>query len=576
MVRWLLLFFLFIFQFTISQDFEARVSDRQVGVEESFKIEFIINDSGKNFSPPSFKNFYVLSGPSTSKSTSWVNGSFKQESRYTYILKPKTSGVFTILPATIQIKGKTIGSQPITIEVKKGLVSKKPNTPYNIAARNIHLEVKSNKSQVYVGEPIVLTYILYFNLGVGGLSPNKITYSNFLTDDVDLEDDIITRRYKGTDYKSAVIKQVILTPQSDGLQEIEKLKIDLTVSVPTNNVDFFGRPRSQQINYMISSNDISIDVLPLPSKNKPSNFSGAVGDFKLMVELDKDQINVNESASYQVTIEGIGNLNVLTNPKVYFENDLEDFEPNSSDKVNFTKNGYSGYKKDAYLIVPRKKGVYNFKPVEFNFFSTKTKSYVTLFSSEKELRVDGDKFNYLEETEFSQNQEKIEFLNKDIRFIKTNYDNQLINNFLSNIVVVYFLFCLPFLLVFLALLYKKGFLNNLFSKQSVKRQVDGKINIAHNLINIKKYQECNLILLELMFLYVSLKFSINQAVLSTDRIQEALVNGGVDQSLVSHYLALIKRLELYRYASSEDLFEGLNKDFVDEVSVVINKIEKEL
>ena len=41
-------------------------------------------------------------------------------------------------------------------------------------------------------------------------------------------------------------------------------------------------------------------------------------------------------------------------------------------------------------------------------------------------------------------------------------------------------------------------------------------------------------------------------------------------------MTLIKKLELYRYSSSEDLSSGLNNNFIKRLSVVINKIEKEL
>ena len=126
MRRLFLLFIWFFFiQTLFSQDFEVVVSENKVGLNQSFEISFILNDSGRDFSPPPFYDFQILRGPSKSSSTSIANGDLSQEISYTYILKPKKVGVFTILPASIKVKGKTIGTQPITIQVQKGNISTK-------------------------------------------------------------------------------------------------------------------------------------------------------------------------------------------------------------------------------------------------------------------------------------------------------------------------------------------------------------------------------------------------------------------------------------------------------------------
>ena len=110
---------------------------------------------------------------------------------------------------------------------------------------------------------------------------------------------------------------------------------------------------TQSINYTAVSNGININVLDLPEKGRPENFSGAIGDFKLGVNLDKDSINVNESVSFQVKISGKGNLNLLKSPKINFDDELEVFDPKNSDNIIVNERGVRGYKKDEYLIVPR-------------------------------------------------------------------------------------------------------------------------------------------------------------------------------------------------------------------------------
>ena len=294
----ILFVFFFCFYSLFSQDFEVVVSDNKVGLNESFEISFILNDSGKDFSPPPFLDFQILRGPSKSSSTSIINGEWSQELSYTYVLKPKKIGVFTILPASIKVKGKTIGTRPVTIQVQKGIASKKSNTPYNIVARKVHLEVSSNKNSCYVGEPIVLTYVLYFNLSIGNVSQKPIDYNGFWVNSIDVNSETKKTQYKGERYNSAIVKQVVLVPQKSGKQTIDQLSLDVVASVPTGKRDFFNMTVNQKIDYTVTSNNLTLNVLELPKNGVPDSFSGAIGDFKLNVALAKDSISVNESAIF--------------------------------------------------------------------------------------------------------------------------------------------------------------------------------------------------------------------------------------------------------------------------------------
>ena len=46
--------------------FEAKVSKKQLGINERLRIDFEMNADGDNFNPPSFQNFKVVGGPNQS------------------------------------------------------------------------------------------------------------------------------------------------------------------------------------------------------------------------------------------------------------------------------------------------------------------------------------------------------------------------------------------------------------------------------------------------------------------------------------------------------------------------------
>ena len=55
--------------------FEASVARNEVSAGERFQVQYTLsNAQGKDFKAPSFKGFSMLSGPSQSQSTQWVNG----------------------------------------------------------------------------------------------------------------------------------------------------------------------------------------------------------------------------------------------------------------------------------------------------------------------------------------------------------------------------------------------------------------------------------------------------------------------------------------------------------------------
>lgn len=569
--------FFFIQNFN-AQNFEVEISNNKVGLNESFEITFTLDDNGSNFNPPPFLDFNILSGPSQSKSTSIVNGSISQKSSYTYVLRPKKIGVFTILPANIKVKGKTIGTRPITIQVVKGRVVKKVNTPQDKVSQNVHLEVYSSKSTCYVGEPVVLTYKIYFNLNIGNLNPQRIKYSDFWTEDVDVNSETKKVMYQNKSYNSALIKQVVLIPQSSGRKNIDNLVIDLVASLPTNRRDFFGMLSTQSVNYTLESNSISINVLPLPKDNQPANFSGAVGVFSLVCSLDKDSINVNESATYQLKIKGSGNLNLLTSPIPKFNNELEVFDPKQSDKINVTGQGISGFKSEDYLIVPRHPGIYNLNPIEFTYFNINSKKYVTLKSSEKQMKVGVAKFD--DNDDYSQvivNKEKINVINEDIKFIKTDYENSYLKSTFIQSSKFYILLFLPLFLFILSIIFKKTSINNYFVfERSVLNKLNRKIKYADLFLSKNQYEKFYSELLDALFLYIHERFKINQSNLNIRIIEKKLNQFGINKTEIVEYLSLIKILERYRYSVSNENDNLQPLDLSNRVSSVINKIEQKL
>ena len=81
--------------FSYSQSFTASVNNTTVGVGNQFEVDFVYNGKDinglRNFNPPNFANFLVLSGPNQSTSMQIINGAVSGSLTYSYIMHTTSS-----------------------------------------------------------------------------------------------------------------------------------------------------------------------------------------------------------------------------------------------------------------------------------------------------------------------------------------------------------------------------------------------------------------------------------------------------------------------------------------------------
>ena len=345
-VRYLLCFLLgFNFLIEAQVTFEAKVSKRRLGLNERLRIDFEMNENGDNFNPPSFSNFQVVSGPQQAVSRSWVNGVQSFSKIYTYFLTPKIKGKVTIGQAVVTIGGEIYKTTPVEIEVTNSV--KNPNDPNNvdnIVDGNIHLVAEVSKSAPYLNEGITVIYKLYFRNPISVSDVSELespSYGDFWSHLIKIGRAEINMRgsYKGEPYNEVIWRKAVLYPQKTGKLVLEPLTLNLSLSIPSNRRDLFGRRIMTQTQKTITTGEKVIAVKDLPQNNKPENFSGAVGQFDLDVILNKDLLKASESFQAKIKVKGKGNLKLFNLPNINVPNTLEVYEPEHDEKVKITISG---------------------------------------------------------------------------------------------------------------------------------------------------------------------------------------------------------------------------------------------
>lgn len=133
--------------------------------------------------------------------------------------------------------------------------------------------------------------------------------------------------FNGKPYRYVVLKRMVLYPQKTGKLTIEPLSIGVFVDVPTNRVDFFGQRIYTQVEKVVSAGSRTIQVKELPQEGKPSNFTGAVGNFDFKVTTTRTDLKASESLQAKVEVSGNGNLKLFELPKLQLPTSLEVYDP---------------------------------------------------------------------------------------------------------------------------------------------------------------------------------------------------------------------------------------------------------
>ncbi len=549
-----------------------------------FQLSFILSFEGnpeiKSFSPPDFdKSFDVNKRPqissSSNSSISIINGkrTITKENleKYTYNLRVRKSGEYIIPSASIVVDGKVYRTKQKKIKVLKN------NSEESTSNESIYLSVFSNKKNVFVGEPLKLTYKLYFKNQIS--NPQIVdfpSYSNFFKEEKEKKElTVKSEEYRGEVFKSVILKEVILIPQLAGKHLIEKLKINLIEQIPikrktTFNDPFFNDPfssffhQTNNINREISCRRISIIVNDLPEEGRPEDFSGAVGEYTLDFSLDKDTVSVGETVLLNMVLSGYGNLDFFDLPILNLEkNDfLSVYEPELSEKSSIYRNRtIKGEKKQKYIIVPTQPGFFEIPEYQFSYFDTKEKIYKNITISSRKVFVLGNGEENSEE-DFE------EIMSEEIR----DKNNQA---FQFKTIVKYFLFCISviFLIWFVVLVKKHMMLR--FKRRKLETAETAKKSIKNAFYSVsKKGKDPQLFkneLLKALYLYFSRKFNLPQSIFSKENLKQELSNKNISNDLINETMNIFHQLEMLNYSGIENLkiSESIFKESID----LINRFE---
>ncbi len=271
-------------------------------------------------------------GSSNSTSVSIVNGRVTRQVQrgynFNYRLAAREPGEAVIPSLTVRSDGRSVSTRPVRVRV----LPPQENDDFK-------LRLSLSEDRAYVGQPLRLTVTWYirrevqdFSFTMPLLEDHRLEILEPLADSVPVQgqSDLIeirlgdrratarrgTRNLDGLGYTVLEFEKMII-PRSAGTLVLPAATV--TFSTPGRGStgrrslfdDFFGGSAFSGVfgtgrmeTLAIPSNQPSLEVLALPTRDRPARFNGWIGEFDLATQATPDSVSVGEPITLTLTVQG--------------------------------------------------------------------------------------------------------------------------------------------------------------------------------------------------------------------------------------------------------------------------------
>ena len=443
MVKLFVIFFLFTSIF--SQEIESTVSSSKINLTESIIYTIKIDDVEVN---PEVrldkleKSFSIIAGPNVGSEYRYINGKRSSSRSISWTLIPKGDGILIIPSFEVKVGKKIFFTKEFKVEVVEQNIDK--------STKDLILEVNIDKTDVVVGEQIVISYKFYTRIASKVISTEFPKYKNFWTEKLfdptgtqinpDSWEDI---EIDGYNYKSLKLYEVSIFPLEEGIFDLDSMimKVETKEKDPSFNRLFWNDPFFDTFSQYTSarilvSDPIKVKVSSL--KNIPEDFSGAVGLFKLSSSISEGKIEEGIPAIFTLKLDGSGNLKNIGRPIIKFPDKLEVFEGETLIEKNITDSS-SGSISWKYNLIPRKSGIFKITPISLPYYSPKIKKWSNAISNEVVFEVfESTLYDDKDKTLIDSSKKTLKYIRmqpqKWIKIASNNFNNSILFMFILSII----------------------------------------------------------------------------------------------------------------------------------------------
>ena len=545
-----------------------------VALGRNFQIAYVVNGDAESIALPEADGLDVLMGPSTSRSSSYsfINGKMEssKQTTFTYVVKATKAGMITLSPAKVTAGGKTLEARGVNITVvasadapgSAGGSSQGGGARGAVPSggQDLFLRQTLTRQSVYEGEATQLVTKVYTRVNLNSLSdivPPKL--SEFVVSDLSGGNITFSTEFiNGREYQVGEISRKVLIPQQSGKIVIDPCEVEFVVKRRVRGGGFFDDLFGdvQVSRQKVRAPQVTLNVKPLPD-GKPAGFSGGVGQFKFSVEVEPSQTTVDNSVQVRVSVEGSGNLKLISLPKPQFHQDFDTFDPSQKNSIEETSVGFSGKRSDEYLIIPRRDGKFEIPQMQFSYFDPSKGRYVKQTQGPFDIDVakgDGKAQSQGAGVSFAgSGPERVTYTGSDLRYLHRSGGLSRRGSFFVFSPLFWALFLVPIVaLVVLFFIYRKRVYDHanmsLVKSRRANKMARRRLKMAAKYIKEGKREAFFDEVMRSLWGYLSDKLTLSLSELTKDNAREKMASHGVDPQAADDFMALLDECEFARYA----------------------------
>jgi hypothetical protein len=342
-----------------------------------------------------------------------VNGTALSTTSIIVRVTPQTAGIFTI-------PGLTPKSQPLLLRVNpdngaggsaappgnSGSPGAPPGVTGGSTVGGIHMAADGAaylrfivpEREVYVGESVPVEIEL--GLREGFARPNDVpvlTGDDFTFNNLSRKPEQSQKIIDGKPYTQLTWHSVLAAVKPGTFSLV--VETPVTVRLRTGSQresmleDLLGDPFMQNFfgatvtkNIKIASPPSELKVLALPTEGRPSDFSGAVGTFKIASDIAATSVAAGDPLTLKMRVTGSGNFDRVDSVMLDHLDQWKTYPPKSSFNPSDAI-GYRGEKTFEQPLIASKPGVQTLPGLAFSYFDPTARRYETARSSPLSVTV---------------------------------------------------------------------------------------------------------------------------------------------------------------------------------------------
>ena len=363
-------------------DFTASLDRDTIALGETATLSLTFGGGSPRNAPTPDVPGLDITYAGNSQSFSMVNGAMTASVTVTYSVTARRTGQFTIPALQADVAGQTLTTQPLTLTVLQA--DAPTRSDINSGNEVAFMSLAMPPGRVYLGQQLTAQLRIY-------LRDDVENFGNFEFTSQDADGFILGKSAQGGKSRARVGNHVYtvipltyaLTVTKSGPLTLGPFTANAVVVVPSENQsggDPFFRQifnQGEQKQVSLATEMVKIQSLPLPDRNKPANFSGAIGNFTLAVSVGPTNVTVGDPVTVHVQISGHGSFDSVTLPDQSALNDFKIFPPTVKTETS-DQLGLDGAKTFEEIVTPQNAGIHEWPQFSFSFFNPDDGRYHTL------------------------------------------------------------------------------------------------------------------------------------------------------------------------------------------------------